>query len=235
MNFFEIDFLAKMKTLLKEALKFKKYKQMHPCLAVFTGIFMIPVVLMSCAVTAFLAFLSFVYTVFASPVKFLHALVSGEGQNVKHATQAVIYFLSWPTVFVCYLFISLLLLLILPTYALLSALLYVWTLGGFKFHLFANAENIEKDVDGRYGIVLPLIFILVSALLLIIIPIVHAIMCFMDLDAVYMERFFFDEFFIGIYPSYVGVQTVFATLFSLIGLAHRSKKAEKPAEIAEEN
>ena len=35
MNLFKIDFLAKMSTLLKEAFKFKKYKAMHPALAVF--------------------------------------------------------------------------------------------------------------------------------------------------------------------------------------------------------
>lgn len=235
MNFFEIDFIAKMKKLLTEAFKFKKYKAMHPALAVFTGIFMIPVVLMSFAVTAFLAALSFIYAVFSSPVKFLHALVSGEGKTVMHATQAIIYLISWPTILLFYAFLSFLLLFILPAYALLSFLLYIWSLGGFKFHLFANADDIEKDVKGAYGIVLPLVFILVSAVLLVIIPLVHGIIYFMDLYSNYLERFFFDEFFGGIYPSYIGIQTLFATLFSLLGFASRPKKEEAPAEIAEEN
>ena len=233
MNFFEIDFLAKMKALLLEAFKFKKYKAMHPCLAVFTGIFMLPIVLMSFVATASLAALSFFYAVLSSPVKFLHAVVNGEGKGVMHATQAVIYLISWPTVFFCYALLTVLLLFILPTYALLSFLLYVWSLGGFKFHLFPNTDDIEKDVNGTYGIVLPLVFILVSAVILVIIPLVHGVNCFIELYENYLERFFFDIFFFEIYPSYVGIQTVFATLFSLIGLARRPKNVV--AESTEEN
>ncbi len=228
MNYFEIDFLAKLKTLLTEAFKFKKYKAMNPALAVFTGIFMLPIVVCSFFVTAFLAALGFAYNVFASPIKGLHKLVNGEGKGVMHATQAIIYLLSWPLILFFYALISLMLLFILPSYALLSFLLYVWSLGGFKFHLFIKDESIEKEVTGSYKPILPFAFVIISAIILVVIPFIHGIICFIDLFYNYMEYAFPDIFFGEIYPIYVGVQIVFAVLISLLGLARHPKESAQP-------
>ena len=223
MSLYEINFLKKMEILLKEAFKFKKYKAMAPALAVFTGILMIPLVLASFAVTAMLAGLCFMVTVLSSPAKYLHDLVHGEGQSVKHATQTVVYLISWPLVFFLYVLMSFLLLLILPTYALLSILLYVWSLGGFKFHLFMNqVDDISIEVRGRY-LALPIVFIIIGYLLVFVVPAVHGSILFADLYSKYMEKLFFVRF-IGIYAIYLSIHNSFAFLYSLLGFARRPKE-----------
>ena len=79
---------------------------------------------------------------------------------------------------------------------------------------------------------LPFVFVIISAFILVVIPFVHGIICFIDLYYNYMEYTFPDIFFGGIYPIYVGVQIVFAVLFSLLGLA-RHPKASAPSEVPE--
>ena len=226
MNFFEIDFLGKMAALLKEAFKFKKYKAMHPVLAVFTGILMLPIVIASFAVTAVLAGLGFLFSFIAYPVRYLHEIVHDEGQTIKHATQAVIYFISWPFIFLLYAIISFILVLLVPTYALFAFLLYVWSLGGFKFHLFANyTEDISITVEGRYKL-LPPIYVTVGALLVFLIPLIHGIIHYIDLYDQYLERIFFPSFFGGIYPVYVWLHVAFTVLYTLIGFVRHPKKKD---------
>lgn len=233
MNLFEINFLGKMSALLKEAFKFKKYKAMNPALAVFTGLLMLPIVVASFAVTAMLAAVCFAFNVLSSPVKFLHGIVTAEGKDVKHATQFIIYFISWPLVFFTYAIMSFLLLLIIPTYALLSFLTYVWSLGGFKFHLFVtNADDISIEVDGRYS-VLPWVYIFVGLAILVIAPVIHGTVHFVDLWNNFLEATFFGTFFGGIYGNYMSAHVVFSILYSLIGFA-RFPKAKAAAPAVEE-
>ena len=223
MNLFETDFLKKTKALLAEAFKMKKYNAMHLALSVCTFILMLPILLFSLIVAAILAVLCFTFTVLSSPVKYLHDLVHTEGQSVKHATQVVIYLISWPLVFFLYVLMSITLLLIIPTYALLSILLYAWSLGGFKFHLFANThEDISVEVNGRY-LVLPIVFIVIGALLLLLMPLFHGIFLYADLYKNYMEAQFLDNF-TSIYLGYFYLHCIFAFLYSIIGFAAHAPK-----------
>ncbi len=234
MNLFEVNFLDKMSALLKEAFKFKKYKAMDPALAVFTGIFMLPIVIASFLVTAMLAMVCFAYSVLSTPVKFLHEIVSSEGKRVMHATQFIIYFFSWPIVLVVYAVMSFLMLLIFPLYALLSFLTYVWSLGGFKFHLFpTQTDDIEIEVHGSYK-VLPIAYIVASAVVLVLVPLIHGVIYFMDLYYVYAESLFFKGFFGGIYSMYISASVVFSVLYSLIGFARFPKCCCKKHEKIEE-
>ena len=233
MSLYEMDFLKKMVVLLKEAFKFKKYKAMHPALAVFTGILMLPFVVASFAVTAVLALLSFMFAVLSAPAKYLYDIMHGEGQGVKHATQVVVYLISWPVVFFLYALMSILLLFILPVYAWLAVLTYVWTLGGFKFHLFMNkVDDISIEVQGRYTTPLPLIFICIGALIAVILPAAHGVITYVDLYKNYMERLF-PLVFVSIYAAYLAVHSVFAFFYSIIGFAPRPKAAKKVDAIEE--
>lgn len=223
MTLFEIDFLQKLGTLLREAFKFRKYKVMHPALAVFTGIFMIPLVLLTFILTAIIAPLEFFFSILTSPVKYLHAVVHDEGKSVMHATQFIIYFISWPLVFMMYAMMSFLLIIIIPIYALLSIVTYIWTLGGFKFHLYMTKyDDLSVEVNGRY-LWLPIIFIIVSSFIAIIIPSVHGAIHFVDLYANYIEDTFVESFVGSIYPTYLGILTLFASGYSFIGFSKNPK------------
>lgn len=231
MSLFEMDFLKKMEALLKEAFKFKKYKAMSPVLAVFTGILMLPLVIASFAATAVFALLGFAFVVLSAPVRYLHDILHNEGQRIKHASQAVVYLLSWSIVFFFYILMSILMLLILPIYAILSILLYVWSLGGFKFHLFPNeSDDISIEVKGTYRI-LPSVFILVGGVLLLLIPAIQGTIHFADLYANYQESQFLSDLGRYYLDYYLPAHTVFALLYSLIGFAQHPKSKVAKANI----
>ena len=126
---------------------------------------------------------------------------------------------------------SFLLLLILPTYAVLSIITYAWSLGGFKFHIFMNqVDDISIDVNGRY-LALPIVFIIVGYLLIFLIPVIHGILLYSDLYKNYLENMF-GTLFAGVYADYIGIHTFFAFLYSIIGFAPRPKvKVKNIAEI----
>ena len=237
MNLVQINYLDKLSQLLREAFKFKKYKAMHPALAVFAGILMIPFVLASFSVAAAFAVLAFSFSVCTSPVKYLHTLVNQEGKEVKHATQAIVYLISWPFVFFLYAVMAVLLLMIIPTYALLSILLYVWSFGGFKFHLFmTETDNISIDVSKKY-LAVPLIFVIVGYLMVAIIPFIHWMIGHTSyaMQEQYLADIYDRLFPSQVYSVYFGVYSSFAFVYSLITSPFpRSKKVEVKAKTDEE-
>lgn len=238
MNYFEIDYLKRLTILLKEAFKFKKYKAMSPFLAVLCGILMLPFVAISFALVAAFAVLAFFFTIIVAPVKFLHLIVNAEGKEIKHATQAIVYLISWPLVFMLYALMSFLLFLLLPTYAMLSFFTYVWSFGGFKFHLFITKnEDISIDVKGRYN-ALPIVFVLVAVIILVFLPLVecsiHMIKAYSDPIAADLYDEAFAEYmsaahkiFAATYVGhYIAPFMAFALLYTLIGMARYPEERE---------
>ena len=183
MYLFQVDYLKKTGLLLKEAFKFKRYQAMHPALAVFTGIFMIPFVLIGMLLTAVLSLFSFVLNILLTPLKHIHSLVHTEGQQVNHATQFWIYFLSWPVILFYYVACSLLFAFVYVLYALLSIVTYVYTLGGFKFHIVPNADSddIAIETEGKY-FASAITFVSVAAVLFVL-TVIFALVFVVGFDA----------------------------------------------------
>lgn len=232
MNLLSTDYLSKVTSLLREAFKFKKYEAMHPFLAVITGITMIPFVAISLILSAFLIIDCFLFKIAKLPIDFLHNLVNQEGKEVKHATQFIIYFISWPLIFVLYALISFMLLWISIAYAIVSCIIYIWTLGGFKFHLYANeADDISIEVNGRYN-ALAIVYVCVQAAILLFIPIIHGTVLYADLYYNYMEQYFSSDF-AAAYNIYYRLGVAFAFFYSLIGFAPRPKSQAKEDDITE--
>lgn len=228
MNLFNIDYLNKTSVLLKEAFSFKKYKAMHPAFAIAVGIIMIPFVLFSLFVTVFLALLSFTFKTLKTPIDFMHSLMREEGQNVKHATQFIIYLVSWPLIFFLYAISSFLILQITLAYALLSLTAYIWTLGGFKRHLFvSDYSDISIEVNGKYRCLLPTIFLIVSGILLIILPAIHGTVHYISLWVDYREHLFSLDF----YDGYCNLSLLFSAIYSFVVFAPNPK----PTEITQDN
>lgn len=231
-NLFEINFFERMVALLKEAFRFKKYKAMPAALAVFAGLLMLPLVIFSFLVTAALSVSIFLFTVLISPVRYLHSIVSYEGKDVKHATQFIIYFISWPFLFTVYAMLYALLLLIYPLYALLSITTYTWSLCGFRFHLFPTEENYAFEVQGKYKVI-PWVFVFTGwvSTILLTIPAIGGILKYVDLFTQFKEAEF-PAYGLPLIGVALGVILLFTPLFSLIGF-YRHPRTPKAAPIEE--
>lgn len=177
MNFLNVDFAKGTTALFKEAFKFKKYKAMPAFFAVVVGICQIPFVLMSFVVAAIVYVFNFFIKIIAYPAEQIHGVVRHEKDEVRLGAEIVIYFVSWPTIFFLYslLIFSTFLLNILYIFVALPT--FIWSLGGFKFHLLlSDAKDIEKEVTGKYNKIVLIVFVSVLALLLIAAYVLPAVM-----------------------------------------------------------
>jgi len=179
---FSVNFMQRATVVLTEAKKMKKYKAMPLGLAIIVGIFMLPIAIAAAVCAAFVYVLGYLFSVVSLPVQKLHKLLRDEGQGVQHATQFVIYFLSWTFVFSAYALLSFFLIVLTVLYSVFSILTYIYTLGGFKFHVFASDEDISIEVDGRYPIAIPVIYIVCMALLYVVVPIIRSVSIIIEYD-----------------------------------------------------
>ena len=180
---FTTDFLKSTTTVLQEAAKLKKYKAMPLWQAIVTGIFMLPIAVVCAAIAVVLYVVGYIFSVASLPIQKLHALLHTEGQSVKHATQFIIYFLSWSVVFTSYAVLTFFTIALTALYTLFSITAYLFTLGGFKFHVFAGEEDISVVVDEKYPAWVPLTFLNIMVFLLILLPLLKTLALYSDIYA----------------------------------------------------
>lgn len=172
---FSVNFMQRATAVLKEAAKLKKYKAMPLVLAIITGLLMLPVALIALVCVGFLYVLGYLFSIVSLPVQRLHKLLHDEGQSVKHAAQFIIYFLSWAGIFSAYAMLSFFLIILTVLYSVFAILGYICTLGGYKFHAFASEDDISVEVEGKYNILIPVIYIAAMGVLLLLLPLVKTL------------------------------------------------------------
>ena len=225
-NLLNINYVEKITTLLKEIFKLKKYKAMNKVLAVFTFIIMLPTFASTLSVAAVLYIFSYLFRLAAIPSDYLKSLLNNEGKEVYPSTQFILYFISWPVIFTYYVLISGLLVIITIFYTILNIDGYICSLGGFKFHLYANQiEDISIEVKGQYNIVLPLVLIIITAIVSLVLPTLHGAITYVILYYNYLEH----TFTLFFYGTYLKISGLFIPLYTLLFLCPnpRLKDIEK--------
>ncbi|MFA5283816.1 MAG: hypothetical protein WC366_04865 [Bacilli bacterium] len=162
------DYKQSFAVLSSNFFKFKSYRRMHPVLAIFCGIFMIPFALVGLMSLGFLYVYYYFFKLLLLPAEYLMSFIRFEGKEVKHATQAVIYFVGFPTVFMYYSLIAFEIIGIHIMYLITFVYLYLASLCGFKFRPILRQvdEDIEIEQGPKYNIAIPVVFISVLATLL---------------------------------------------------------------------
>lgn len=220
---FSINYMEKTTRLLKEAFQFKKYKAMPLILALLVGIFMLPVALISAILAVAVYLPGYMFAIVSQPVESLHKLLNNEGKEVKHATQALIYLLSWGFIFVAYASLASLSIVLTVLYSLFSIVTYLWTLGGFKFHLFASEENISIELAGKYNLFAPIVFIAVMAILLLVVPMFSSLAFLIEVKPEITLEFLKGLFTTRLHET-DGIRFLFSILYSAIIFAPFPKK-----------
>lgn len=133
--------------LVREFLLFKKFKQLHPALAVFVGIFLIPFALLFFVYLGMTFLASILFALFEAPIKYLHGILRDEVKESKTAVQVIVYYFSWPILFVFYVFYALFTLFVFFSYLDTVLVGYIANLGGFKFHISPMEQDISKECN----------------------------------------------------------------------------------------
>ena len=192
MNFLNVDFAKGTTALFKEAFKFKKYKAMPIFFAIVVGICQIGFALASFVVAGLIYVVNFLKKLLMLPVEYMHSIVRGEKDEVKAGAQTVIYLISWPVIFLAYLSLTFLVVALNVFYILLSLVTFVWTLGGFRFHLLlSEADDIEKTVEGKYNKTVLILFIVGILAIAILLPVALIVLHYIglpELDRTYLFK-----------------------------------------------
>ena len=140
-------FFESTKRLAKEFFEFKKYRALKPVFAVIIGIILLPLAIIFMAFLGELFLFSIFYSFIEAPVKYLHKIVGDEGQKVMHATQFIIYLISWPALFLLYFIYASITVSLVIEYFLAQVFGYLVSLGGFKFHISPYEKDIALDEE----------------------------------------------------------------------------------------
>jgi len=129
---------------MREFLLWENYRQMPLALAILSGIVMAPVILIVFVLFGILSVIYFFFYLFSLPANFLLEFIKGEGREVKHATQAVIYFIGFPFIFLWYVYMAVAIVFVYIGYILYSVALYYASLGSVALRLDLVKES-EKE------------------------------------------------------------------------------------------
>lgn len=155
---------------MMEFLKFKNYHQMHIALAIFSFIVMLPFIVSTFVIFAFLSVVYFFFYLLGLPADFLLSFIRQEGKDVKHATQTVIYIIGFPIIFLWHVHMSLSIFLIYIGNIFFEINRYYGALAGvsFKANLGKAVEAldekapVEKSEEKRHFMVEPLVLVIVN-------------------------------------------------------------------------
>ena len=136
-----------IKSLIKEARAGTKYKQLTIGKG-FIIIPMIPLIILNFFLVAWYYVLLFLYNATAAPVSHLENWQREKAKNVKHATEAVIYFTTMPMLFIFQIILCFFSLTFYFLWFFINLATYIVTLCGTKWQPFINESTFE-DVELR--------------------------------------------------------------------------------------
>ena len=136
---------------IKEYLLLKRYKNMNIVLAIFVFIFMLPFHIAFFVWAGYTFLLSIFYSVIEAPIRFLHDLIRDETKESHVAFKIVIYYLSWPLIFIFYVFYAFMIVSIVISYLFTQVIGYVASLAGYRFHITPKEEDISIEAKNQYN------------------------------------------------------------------------------------
>ena len=221
---FSANYIKGVTAVIKEAQKLKQYKAMHLAFAIVIGVLMLPFAVTALAFAVTIYIFGSLCSVFSEPVQKLHELLKGEGRELKHASQFIIYFLSWGFIFSAYAFLSVLSVILNILYSIFAILAYICTLGGIKFHVFARNEDVSVDIEGKHNLVVLIVFVAVMGVLLVLLPLIKTIVFAADLPDGFLTFKLFFTIFGAQIMALNGWRVLFAAVYSAFVFAPMTRK-----------
>lgn len=145
-----MDYSKLIKDLTGEMKKGVQYARIPNPFRIFTIIAMIPLAI-AFVLTSFAYWVTlFVYKMIASPAEYLHQWLRAQKDEVKHATQAVMYYICLPAIFALQLLLSISSIVFFVQWFVLMVEGYLLTLGGIKWQPFITEATFGEEEEAEY-------------------------------------------------------------------------------------
>lgn len=140
-----MDYIGVIRGLFKEAKKNEQFKDMSSFARITIKIALFPLSLLILIAKAYYYVTFFVYRGFFLPLEHLHTIVKKEGQEVKHATQFIIYWIAFPLIFLLYVFQALFAVSFYFQWFILMTLVYLKSLSGVRWQPFLTEVRYDEE------------------------------------------------------------------------------------------
>ena len=165
-----MNYGALIKGLFAEARRGIRFEEMNIIGKIMAVFGLLPFIILSAFSAAGFYVTLFFYKALTAPIEFLHKTVREEGQQVKHATQVIVYWIGFPLVFFLYAFVAFLTIGFYFQWFFLMLLIYITTLGGVKWQPFVSEAKYDEEVDYECfpGVTGTSIFVVILAVLFLL-------------------------------------------------------------------
>lgn len=163
-----MDLFNKFKDLVKESLLCKSYKGMSAAKIVLCVIALAPFIVLYVTMLLAYWFLAVVYRFACNQLEYIHAFIIKERAEVRHATEAVVYCIAFPWVFLMKLLSGSLAFVLMLVHFFTSLVGYVATFGGIKFSPFIldKVDRFSSRDAVKHNNKALVVFIIISLVLL---------------------------------------------------------------------
>lgn len=148
-----MEFINNYKAMIRETFELRSFKRMNVVMAVFCGITAIPLMLIYAIVTLIYGALLILHLFLDTPADYIFRFLKREGKDVQNGTQAIMYLIGFPLVFILK-FATGLLTFVLFIFHMLSTLLgFLATFGGVTispFILYPSSRTEPRETK-KYG------------------------------------------------------------------------------------
>lgn len=138
-----MNLFNQFKDLVKDSLLCKSYKGMTAAKRVLCIIALAPFIAVYVAMLLAYWMLAVCYRFACNQLEYVHAFIIKERAEVRHATEAVVYAIAFPWIFLMKLISSILSFALMIVHFFTSMIGYVATFGGIKFSPFI-LDNVDR-------------------------------------------------------------------------------------------
>lgn len=144
-----MNYFALLKGFCKEAFDLKQYKHLGPIFGTIAFIAVLPFVITSISLMLTIVVLGFVYNALESSVRFLESWLEEQKKSVRHATEAVLYFICMPWIFFCMALLSSFAMIFYFLWFSLQVSAFIATLGGISWQPFITYASYSANKKWR--------------------------------------------------------------------------------------
>lgn len=139
-----MDYTLAIKGLLSEVKQFVQFKGKSLACKILLIIAILPLIICAFSTVATYYILLFFYRGLSSPLEYIHQVVKKEGEDVKHATQFIIYWIAFPLLFLLYFVQAFAALMFYFIWFEIMFFTYLATLGGVRWQPFLMDVKYEE-------------------------------------------------------------------------------------------
>lgn len=140
-----MDYTSSMRGLLAQAKKGQQYKRLPKPARICMFIGLLPLIVECAVLIAIYYCVNFIQKLICAPADFLNGFLKQERDGVKHLSQAIMYAIAFPMVFLFKVMLSFLSVYMYLIWFLIMCLTYLVTLGAIKWQPYLFDVKYEEE------------------------------------------------------------------------------------------